>query len=166
MSITGKIESPEKSLIEKNVWNEAFKYIQLFLCEEGGERERLLSMAPGDVTRTELSDGVFAMEQVYMSKKKSEGRFESHKKFIDIQAVIKGKEIAQSTNIERLTIDTPYSDESDLIFYKDGGEITDNLLSSGTFAIFYPSDAHKPGLMHDKSEIVYKIVVKIPIGKI
>ncbi|MDH5542261.1 MAG: YhcH/YjgK/YiaL family protein [Nitrospinota bacterium] len=166
MAIIGRIENPEKAHIESNIWIEAFKYIRSFLYEGSETRERLLSMEPGDVARVELSDGLFAMEQVYMTKEEKEGRFESHRKYIDIQAVIAGNEIAQTSDIKVLTVETPYDEEKDVTFYKDGVDKAEHLLSSGIYAVFYPSDAHKPCLMRNKSEIVYKTVVKVPIEKL
>lgn len=40
---------------------------------------------------------------------------------------------------------TPYSDENDVIFYHSAECISPLILTPGMFAVFYPSDAHRPG---------------------
>ena len=43
--------------------------------------------------KVDLSHGVFALEQVYETKPRAEGFFESHRKYIDVQFVFEGDQL-------------------------------------------------------------------------
>lgn len=86
-------------------------------------------------------------------------KWESHKKYTDIQYVFSGKEKMGWTNIENLEIVNKYNETTDCAFYiGKGNYIT---VKEGYFIIFYPQDAHKPKLIADKAEFVRKAVFKI-----
>jgi YhcH/YjgK/YiaL family protein len=55
-----------------------------------------------------------------------------------------------------------YNSERDVEFFTgEGGEFF--TLSAGMFAIFFPSDAHRPCVQIDESGSVLKVVVKIAV---
>ena len=115
--------------------------------------------------RYEGEDGVYAMVQEYDSNVKApeEVRFEAHRDYIDIQIMVRGKETVLAAYEPECKVDTPYT--PDYALYLPDVFPTQNLtLSDGIFAIFYPADAHAPGLAYEgKSEKIAKIVVKIPV---
>lgn len=102
---------------------------------------------------------IYAMVQSYDSKVSPS--FESHKNYIDIQYVISGNEIMQYAEIDNSTESVPYNQEKDVTLYNDGKCECEIKADAGTFAIFFPNDVHKPGLMDGKQVPVMKIVVKV-----
>jgi beta-galactosidase beta subunit len=52
---------------------------------------RLAAAAAGATVKIELTGGAFALEQVYLTKARPEGFFESHRQYIDVQVVVAGE---------------------------------------------------------------------------
>jgi YhcH/YjgK/YiaL family protein len=75
--------------------------------------------------------------------------------------VIKGEESIEVATVNGLDIDVEYDEEHDITWYR-GGEGEMLTVSSGKFAVLYPSDAHKPGLSAGSPARIYKTVVKVP----
>jgi YhcH/YjgK/YiaL family protein len=106
-------------------------------------------------------DDVFALVQAYNTKPEAEGKWEAHRKYIDIQYVISGCERLGWANLNRLKITEPYSDENDVLFLEGQGDFL--RAEAGTFLLFAPQDAHMPGIAVDRPAQVKKIVVKIRV---
>ena len=107
-------------------------------------------------------DRIFAIFSTYVTQKETEKLFEAHKKYIDIQYIICGREIIYWSLIENLTSKGEYSEQNDIIFLK-GDDVTGLPMVKNNFCIFFPQDAHKPGCILDKPEKVRKVVVKVLI---
>jgi YhcH/YjgK/YiaL family protein len=107
------------------------------------------------------SRGAFALINEYESKPVSEGFLEYHRKFIDIQVIIQGREkigIAHKGNCR----DLGYEEEKDL--GKLDGTADFITMDRTNFAIFFPQDAHMPQIScSDQREKVKKVVFKIPV---
>ncbi len=101
---------------------------------------------------------VYVLVQDYTTKAMSEAFIEAHYKYADVQFVCKGEERFGYSNILKLAAG-PYDEERE--FYKLEGEIDFVSLSEGYFAIFFPEDAHMPGLYKDEPSRVIKAVVKV-----
>lgn len=108
-------------------------------------------------------DDLYAMVQSYTTDTPVKKKLESHKKYLDIQCLISGREIIRWIPAYKLEVMTPYLGENDVIFYHNNGYISPLLLTPGVFSVFYPLDAHMPGCFLDKPEFVRKIVVKVKI---
>ncbi len=106
-------------------------------------------------------DNIFYLVQRYKTKKASEAKFEAHKKYIDIQAIIKGKEIIGFEYIENLKENVPYKE--DVHFFTNPGDYTEIKLSDGMFTILYPGEGHMPLCNYKKQHDVLKVVVKIKV---
>lgn len=130
------------------LFSQAFDFIKAYLAE------------PKPVGKYELlGDALFAMVQEYDSK--ADGKMEVHNEYIDLQFVAEGEEKILWAEREGLDVLTPFEDGVDAAFLSDGDRPAALHLRAGDFAIFYPSDAHKPGLAVNASAPVKKIVVKI-----
>lgn len=126
---------------------------------------RLNSIGVGITERVELADGAFALEQVYRSKVRREGFFESHRKYIDVQVVFEGEEQMEIVDLGRAKVRHDYDPQRDLIVYEDA---TGSLLRlhAGDAAVFYPGDVHMPGLCGEGGPaLVRKTVIKIPVDE-
>lgn len=110
------------------------------------------------------SDNVYASVQTYTTKDEEEKRWESHENYIDIQYIVKGKEVIEWTPVEKLSVSEAYSKEKDITFYKDCEHYTKVNLEDNYFSIFFPKDAHKPGCTYELPMEMKKVVVKIKIS--
>ncbi len=108
-------------------------------------------------------DNVFAFIQEYTSKEESS--FEAHKNYIDIQFIVEGTEVIYAEDISKLKVSEQYSPEKDIMFLDDYEKASRLILEKGEYGIFFPWDAHKPGLCYDGNPgYVKKIVVKVKVG--
>lgn len=111
-----------------------------------------------------LDDGAYANIEEYETKCPENCYFEAHKKYIDIQLLIKGEERLDFTNIEGLTEREDYDDERDIVFYTDKKESGSVKLGKDYFAMLFPQDAHRPQMNSgSEPQKVKKVVVKIPV---
>ena len=107
-------------------------------------------------------DNVYALVQSYETVSEQEAKWETHRKYIDIQCVIRGREIIGYAHMDQLTPSTEYNEQKDIMFYQDG-EGTAVKLQDGCFAVFFPEDAHKPKCAWGDVQSIKKIVVKIKV---
>jgi len=106
---------------------------------------------------------VFANIQVYETK--DQARYELHRKYIDIQCVIEGKEFVGVCGIDNGINFSNYSSETDLQFLDINTIDKYQTLSKNEFLIIYPHEAHKPSIsINNKKEKVKKVVVKVAIN--
>ena len=106
-------------------------------------------------------DNMFILIQRYPTKEKADTTFEAHKNYVDIQAILEGEETIGCATTEDLTVTVPY--EPDIMRLADPETFTEIELSGGTFAIFFPSDAHKPCYKSSGRSNVLKAVVKVKL---
>jgi YhcH/YjgK/YiaL family protein len=118
---------------------------------------------------TNTPDGKYAVDsdrlyivQRYKTKPATD-KIEAHRKYIDIQLVVKGPEQIGYEPLHQLKTHTPYNEEKDVEFFFADGDITFLNMTEGSFAIFWPSDAHMPGCQANESGEVIKVVFKIRI---
>jgi YhcH/YjgK/YiaL family protein len=117
-----------------------------------------------EVKRHEIDDNnLFGLVTDYLSKNEEDARYEAHKLYIDIQYVASGREligVAQLTNKKDELV--PYDAVKDIEFMTVTGG--NNLKATpDRFFIFFPSDAHRPGLKDGENSQVHKVVVKVKI---
>jgi len=106
-------------------------------------------------------DNIFALVQKYNTKNPKNAKWEAHRKYVDVQCMISGAENIGFVLSDYLDITEEYNDEKDVEFYDGLGDFVQ--LNEGEFAVFFPNDAHKPGLFIKESELVHKVVVKVRI---
>ncbi len=104
-------------------------------------------------------DNLFALLQSYPTKSEDQGRWESHRTYIDIQYLIGGRERIGIAPLHTMTISEPYSAEKDLAFYTGSGHFFP--LDTNYFAVFFPHDVHMPSLRLHASSQVTKVVLKV-----
>ena len=64
--------------------------------------------------RYDLSNGMYYMTQEYDTRPEAEGFFETHKKFIDLHYVLKGKERHDIAHVSAMKERIPYNAEKDM----------------------------------------------------
>ena len=103
---------------------------------------------------------VYAMIQEYNAKNEEDAQFESHKVYTDLQFLISGEERIGLTDLSTTTVKTPYDESKDIAFYtSEAGKTL--LAKPGTFFLFFPDDAHRPGMKVTENSPVRKLVIKI-----
>lgn len=145
-------------------FSSALAYLKAFYFKGSPENTRLAAMNEGETVRQELGDGVFGIEQVYRTRFRGEANYESHRAYIDIQAVIEGEEGIDVADIGRLSVLEPYNPEKDLILYAPFEFGSWLRVGSGDIAVLFPPDGHMPCLHPGRDPVlVRKVVVKVPV---
>jgi biofilm protein TabA len=131
-----------------NAFNKAFDFLK---------REDLRMLSPG---RYEIDgDNIFALVQAYDTKNIDSKDYEVHKRYIDLQYMLKGEERMGYNQITNLFEIKPYDDAADAMVM--GGDKIMYDLTEGEFFIFFPEEPHMPGIMRDEKREVTKVVIKI-----
>jgi YhcH/YjgK/YiaL family protein len=104
-------------------------------------------------------DNVYALVSEYKTKVESEGKLESHKKYIDIQFLAKGNELIGYTPFNNQELITEYDEAKDFQLF-NGDKFFINL-HQGMFAVFFPYELHMPGIISSKQTYVKKVVIKV-----
>lgn len=111
-----------------------------------------------------LLDGelIIAMPQGYATRPLTEGKWEAHRRYIDIQYIVAGREKMGWVPLASLAPATTFDVEKDVGFYSGEGDLL--TVRQGMFALFFPHDAHMPCLQVDGvAEQVRKIVMKVSV---
>ncbi len=107
-------------------------------------------------------ENIFALVQTYNTKPFSAGKWEAHKKYIDIQYILSGKEKMGFTETTKVIVMEEYNEENDYAIYKGEGNFL--IADEGHFAIFFPSDVHMPSMAINIPKEVKKVVVKVRVN--
>ena len=108
-------------------------------------------------------DKIFANVQTLTTKPKEDKKWEVHRKYIDIQYVIKGREKMGYGILEDFKkVVNPYDNKKDIEFL-DGEKFNYIDVNEGDFVMFYPNDVHAPMLSVEDDEEIKKVIVKIAI---
>lgn len=137
---------------DKERWDKAFNFLK-----------------SNDLSGLELKrydiDGnnLYAPVSEYLTKNEEDARYEAHQKYIDIQYVVSGKELIGVAPLShKKDVLEPYDASKDIEFLTvTNGE--NRLATPDIFFIFFPEDAHRPGLKDGENSPVRKIVVKVKI---
>lgn len=106
-------------------------------------------------------DDLFAAVSRYNTESGADRKFENHKKYIDLQIVLEGKEEIHWADTDSLTqVSEEFSKGGDIAFYT-GKSMGYVLLGGDQCVILFEEDAHMPNVFHEKIENVLKVVFKI-----
>ncbi|MBN1109090.1 MAG: YhcH/YjgK/YiaL family protein [Bacteroidales bacterium] len=136
----------------KDRWDKAFSFMK------ESDLENL------ELKRYEIDgDLVYAPVSEYITKNEEDARFESHRKYIDLQYVVSGRElIGHAPASEQGEILEPYSEANDIMFMTVGSSKKLEAIPD-RFFLFFPDDLHAPGMKDGENSPVRKVVVKIRI---
>ncbi|MGZ3839068.1 MAG: YhcH/YjgK/YiaL family protein [Flavisolibacter sp.] len=129
-------------------WAAAFAYLKHHDLKD-------LSLGRHDID----GDNVYATVTESPTKNLDSTQFESHKKYIDLQYVITGEELIAVNPVSRSIVTRPYEAKRDAANYQAKGKTYK--LTPGVFFIFFPGDAHRPGITPGGNKTDKKIVIKI-----
>lgn len=115
--------------------------------------------APG---RYEIDgDRIYAMVQTYASRPAEEVPWEAHRKYIDIQFMLSGRERIGCADVKAMTDPDAYSPDKDAQLAGGASAPAYLPMTRGSFVILYPQDAHQPACRDGEASDVVKIVVKV-----
>ena len=106
-------------------------------------------------------DNAYASVTEAPSKELDKAGWESHRKYIDLQYVIKGKEQIGVEDINKATVTKPYNETGDGAAYTAEGKYY--AAEPGTFFLFFPQDVHRPNIKVAGYDVVKKMVIKIKV---
>jgi YhcH/YjgK/YiaL family protein len=106
-------------------------------------------------------DNIFAIVQEYETKNNTEAKLEAHRKHIDVQFVARGCESVGYLPLEGQELCKEYDPENDYLLVDQESSFTK--LDKNMFAIFFPTDLHKPGIIFETISPVKKVVVKVKV---
>lgn len=95
----------------------------------------------------------------------SETKPEVHRQYIDVQFLWKGREkigVANDTGNNPIAEDLLA--QRDLLFYTGMENESTLVMLPGNFAVFFPSDAHRPACQFDGPEAIRKVVIKVRLS--
>jgi YhcH/YjgK/YiaL family protein len=131
-------------------WNKAFSFLK---------ENDLIKLAPG---RHDIDgENVYAMVNEYTTLDPEKAQFEAHRKYIDIQYMVAGKELiglAPLNSKSEVTHQFDAANDYELFSVKESKTLK---ASPGRFFIFFPDDAHSPGIKDGENMPVRKVVVKV-----
>jgi len=136
----------------KEIWDKAFAFLN---------RKDLDTLSLGNYPL----DGkkAYAIISRYDSKDFDKTKWESHRKYIDLQYIIMGKEKIGVAPVSRAKVREPYDETKDIAFYESDGKYY--VAEPGTFFLFFPQETHRPGIKVDASVPVRKLVIKIGVAQ-
>jgi biofilm protein TabA len=90
-----------------------------------------------------------------------EARLEAHRRYVDVQWVVRGTEGMGWAPLGALSIESaPYDAEGDIVFFRDP-PLGVHTVTAGCLVVFFPEDAHAP-LLGDGNR-VHKCVFKVRV---
>ena len=165
MALFGSIETVRAQAPQSLAFATAWAYVEQLLRSGSAVHGRVAGLGEGVSQRHELDHGVFAIEQAYRTKRRPDGFFESHRKYIDIQVIVAGEEVMEVVDAGRATVREAYNAERDYTVWNDVASASSLRVLEGEATIFFPVDVHMPSLQLGAAPVlVRKSVLKVPVG--
>lgn len=110
-------------------------------------------------------DELYFMVQSYLTKPVEERRFESHRRYADIQAIFAGREAMGYKKTEGMESQTPYDESKDIMFFATPESYTNLQLESGEFVVLFPGEGHMPQVQIEGPSQIRKVVFKVLVSE-
>jgi len=147
-----KVEFAKQYHKNTAVWDKAFTFLK---------EQKLDGLAPGKYPID--GDNVYATVTEAPLKEFEKSNWESHRKYIDLQYVIKGKEKIGVAQAAKATVTKPYDEKTDLVNYTADGKFY--VAQPGYFFLFFPQNAHRPSIKVPGFDVDKKLVIKIRVAE-
>ena len=134
-------------------WREAFTFLRNATPELADGKHHL------------RGDELFAIVMGYQTQPVETGELEAHRRYLDIQMLLTGREGVICHHLADLQVLQPYNPTQDAELYQIPPVTPARfLLSPGAFLALFPHDAHMPCLTIDHGpEAVRKVVIKVAV---
>jgi len=128
---------------------EAFRYLRSSAASS-------LTSAHADIE----GENLYAIASRKQGKNRSEAKLEIHRKYIDIHYVLAGVEsMGWKPACSCMDILSPFDEEKDAALFDDEPLLWCEI-PAGSFAIFFPEDAHAPMV---SDGVVHKVILKVAV---
>ena len=101
------------------------------------------------------------LEEAIATKPWENAQLEAHREFLDIQYIVKGKEVVGWAPVDTLTPADEFNTAKDKGMYT--GKNYPMEIEAGYCYVVYPEDAHAPGTYLEESCEVTKLVIKLKV---
>jgi biofilm protein TabA len=142
------VEFAKQYSANKVYWDKAFAFI----------RDKNLKELPAGKYPID-GENVYATITDGPEKEFEKTAWESHRKYIDVQYVITGKEKIGVESLSKATVSKPYDEAKDGANYTATGEFY--VATPDEFFLFFPTDVHRPNIKVDGFDTAKKLVIKI-----
>lgn len=92
---------------------------------------------------------------------RGQGVYEAHTKYVDVHYCLAGGEKIEWALANMLQPRTEYDAAKDVTLFASPSQASSCVMTLGTFAIFFPDEAHMPKINDGQHAMVRKVVVKI-----
>ena len=141
-------------------WKDLKRYAAVIpgLEEAIAAADKLENYEPATVP---LSGSNKILVQKLTTKAWETSQLEAHREFLDIQYIVKGKEVVGWAPVDTLTPADEFNTAKDKGMYT--GKNYPMEIAEGYCYVVYPEDAHAPGVHMDETHEVRKIIVKLKV---
>ncbi len=141
-------------------WKDLKRYAAVIpgLEEAIAAADKLESYEPATVP---LSGSNKILVQKLTTKAWETSQLEAHREFLDIQYIVKGKEVVGWAPVDTLTPADEFNTAKDKGMYT--GKNYPMEIAEGYCYVVYPEDAHAPGTYLDEAGEVTKLVIKLKV---
>jgi YhcH/YjgK/YiaL family protein len=110
-------------------------------------------------------DSIFALVQRYTTRPVEGMQLEAHRRYIDVQYLVSGREVIHWAPLRDLAhVTQPYDTTKDAGLFALSPATVPVPLRAGQFMILFPDDAHAPCCCVDTPAEVVKVVVKVEVA--
>jgi YhcH/YjgK/YiaL family protein len=110
-----------------------------------------------------LGDDIYVTVSEAETKPPEQVKFEAHRRYIDIQLVVRGQEAMGVAPAAALTTAEPYDPARDIEFFALPATSETVAVRAGEFVVFTPDTGHRPSLHLDGPHVSRKVVVKVSV---
>ena len=141
-------------------WKDLKRYASVIpgLEEAMAAVEKLESFEPATYP---LSGSNKILVQKVTTKDAGTSQLEAHREFLDIQYILKGKELVGWAPVDTLTATEEYNSAKDKCMYTGKNYLME--IAEGYCYVVYPEDAHAPSVHIGEGGEVNKIVIKLKV---
>lgn len=144
--------STYKPLLQNPIWQKIFNWIE----------QTLPGLQEGE--HSIMGKDIYASHQKAKTIDRTEAIFEAHQAYIDLHYCLDGGEIIEWAPTSQLIIKKSYDPTDDYTLYNTPSFATSLKMLPGSFAIFFPEDAHMPKISDGMNKEVKKVVIKVKLG--
>ncbi|MDA7524442.1 YhcH/YjgK/YiaL family protein [Verrucomicrobia bacterium] len=108
-------------------------------------------------------ESLFLMQQKYTTIAPEQGKFESHRRYVDIQCLLSGRERIDVADAKKLSPKEGW--KGDFRFYHPPQNGFSSIsLCPLDYCVLFPGEAHRPMISVERPESVKKIVFKVDVN--
>ena len=158
--------APKPQMQELSIDAESLKRYRFFDYPVSISRvvRNINELLPDNMNHLLYADVANFLVQEGKTKPLDEGDFEAHRKYIDVQIILQGREEIAWADLGTLKTTEAYDEQKDKEMLGGEAEYT-AMINAGTFWVALPQDAHK-ACKHTAAPSTYKkVVMKLPVVK-